>query len=162
MCALLSRHGEIQNALLALSHEKRRVIISSDTARLGEINAQEMKLISQTAAIERERARLTAELAALIGAEDGSLTVSAIIDGAQPDEAKEIRRLSRELLEAMSSLKETNRVNGELLDLQLEYTDAMLGAVAPPDDAINNFYGQDGALSAAAPLRSGFFEEVSI
>jgi flagellar biosynthesis/type III secretory pathway chaperone len=159
MCALLVRHCDIQNALLALSHEKRRVIISGDTVRLGEINAQEMRLVAQTAAAERDRAKLAAGMAELIGAADGEITVSAIIGGAQPDEARELRRVSRELLEAMSSLRETNRVNGELLDLQLEYTDAMLGAVAPPDDAINNFYGQDGALSASY-ARSGFFEGV--
>jgi flagellar biosynthesis/type III secretory pathway chaperone len=159
MCALLTRHGEIQNALMALSHEKRRVIISGDTARLGEINAEEMKLISQAAAAERGRTKLSAEIAALTGAADGDMTVSAMIGCAQPDEAKELRRLQRELSEVMSSLKEANRVNGELLDLQLEYTDAMLCAVAPPDDAINNFYGQDGTLSATS-ARSGFFEGV--
>ncbi|MDR2665811.1 MAG: flagellar protein FlgN [Oscillospiraceae bacterium] len=159
MCALLARHGETQSALLVLAREKRRVIISCDTQRLGEINAREMGLISKTAAAERDRTKLAAEIAALTGISESELTVSAIIAVAEPDEARELKRIARELLETVASLREENRVNGELLDLQLRYTDAMLGTVAPPEDAINSFYAQDGTLSGFAP-RPGFFEGV--
>jgi flagellar biosynthesis/type III secretory pathway chaperone len=159
MCALLERQSRVQKELLTLSHEKRSVIIASDTARLGEISAREMGLIARGASIEREREKQMPRIAELLGV-DGGADISAVADRAAPDEAGALRRLRRELTETMSALRDANTANRELLDAQLEYTDVMLGVMAPRQDALNNYYGGDGRTRDSGARRAGFLDGV--
>jgi flagellar biosynthesis/type III secretory pathway chaperone len=159
MCAVLERQWQVQKELLALAHEKGRVIISGDTVRLGEISAEEMRLISGSAAIERERSALIPGVTSLLGA-DGGGTVSAMAERAAPDESSALRKLQRELTETVRALRDANAANGELLDAQLEYTDIMLSVIAPRQDALNNYYGDDGRTRGGELRRAGFLDGV--
>jgi flagellar biosynthesis/type III secretory pathway chaperone len=159
MCTLLERQSQVQKELLELAHEKRGVIIAGDTGRLSEIGALEMKLVARGASIERERGKLMPNVAALLGIDAGA-NVSSIAERAEPDEQSALRRLRRDLTETMSALRDANAANGELLDAQLEYTDIMLGVMAPRQDALNNFYGGDGRTRDGGVRRAGFLDGV--
>jgi flagellar biosynthesis/type III secretory pathway chaperone len=160
MCELLERQSAAQGELLSLSHDKRRAIIACDTASLGEISSKEMRLISRASAIERERAALMPGTAALLGIDAAEITLGVMAERGEPDEAARLRALHRELTETINSLRQSNRLCGELLNTQLDYTDAMLGAMAQGqgEDALNNYYGMDGRAILTDNSRRGFFD----
>jgi flagellar biosynthesis/type III secretory pathway chaperone len=155
--ALLERQIAIQSALLALAHEKRRVIIGGDTQRLGAIGAEEMRLLSRSAAAEKERDTLRPSIAALLGLSAEDVTVGGIIGAATPEEAAALRVIQKELTRVLSALGEANAVNRDLLNAQLEYTEIMLNAIAPAHDPLNNLYGSDGRARGASGASTGLF-----
>jgi flagellar biosynthesis/type III secretory pathway chaperone len=156
--ALVESVKTAQEELLNLSYEARRVILSGDTVRLSEIVNGEMRALSRINTAEKKRAALMGRVAALLGLPEDGITVGAIIAYAEPDERDAFESLQKELSGLFAAQREMNAVNQNLLEAQLEYTDAMMNVITPPEDALNNFYGGDGRTSDERRESTGFVD----
>jgi flagellar biosynthesis/type III secretory pathway chaperone len=158
MLTLIESVKTAQEELLNLSYEARRVILSGDTVRLSEIVNGELRALSRINAAEKKRAAQLPGVAALLGLPEGGVTVSAIAERAAPDERDAFERLQKELSGLFTAQREMNAINQDLLEAQLEYSDAMMNVITPPEDALNNFYGGDGRTSDERRESTGFID----
>jgi flagellar biosynthesis/type III secretory pathway chaperone len=158
MLALIESVKTAQEGLLALSYEERRVILNGDTARLSEIINAEMRTLSRINAAEKKRAALLPGIAALFGLPGNGVTFGAMIARAESDERDALEKLQKELSGLFVKQREMNAINQDLLEAQLEYTDAMMNVITPPGDALNNFYGGDGRTSDERQETTGFVD----
>jgi flagellar biosynthesis/type III secretory pathway chaperone len=158
MLALIRSVKTAQEELLNLSHEARSVILCGDTARLSAIVNGELRALSRVNAAEKKRAALIPEVARLLGLPEDGVTVGAIVERAAPDERDAFEQLQRELTALFAAQREMNEINQDLLEAQLEYSDAMMNVIAPPEDTLNNFYGGDGRTSDERRESTGFLD----
>jgi flagellar biosynthesis/type III secretory pathway chaperone len=158
MTALIEAVRAAQEELLELSYEERRVILSGDAARLAEIVSGEMRALSRINAAEKKRAALLPEVTALLGLPEADATLGAILERAEPDERDALQALQKALKGLIARQGEINAINRNMLEAQQEYTDAMMNALTPAEDPLNNFYGGDGKTTDERLKTTGFLD----
>ena len=158
--ALLVQQKDIQEELLNLSYEKRQVIVRGDTDRLNEIVQIELKSLSKMNILEKKRdAELTA-LENVLGVPKQEISISFLIEKANVEEKNRLITLQRELAGILSAHTQLNKINQDLLNTQLDYTDVMLTEIVGVEDPLNNFYGDDGKTGTEKRRQStGLFDK---
>ena len=157
LCGLLENQKSILTDLLKLTREEQRVIISGESGKLESLVRQELKELSKLGAIEKKRAELNKDIAKEMNLKQGGITVSAIADGARPDEREALRKLQAELTALIEEHKHVNKQNRELIKSHMEYSGAMLELMSEPDDPLNNFYSGDGSTTSERRKTTGFY-----
>lgn len=155
---LLLEQKSVQRQLLELSYEKNQVIIRGDTERLSEITGLEQRGVVKLRNLSKKHAKLLPALAGLLEIPENEINLSRILEKATAQEYEAFFLLQRELSGLYSSQLEINKLNAELLETHLEYTDNMLGALVGDEDPLNNFYGVDGRADSERKKSTGFFD----
>ena len=155
---LLLEQKDTLEALLELSTEERRIIISGEGGLLEDIVRKEMKELSKLNAIEKKRTALHPQLAEEFGLSSGEITVSAIAARAAADERDAIKKLQTQLMTLLTRHKELNAENRQLIETHFEYTQAVMEIMVDPEDPLNNFYGIDGKAAPDRKKTTGFFD----
>jgi flagellar biosynthesis/type III secretory pathway chaperone len=155
---LLQAQKEIQSELLKLGHEKRRAIVRADTGKLTNIVGREQLYVSKMNSLERKRTKLMPEVTALVSRMSGRMTLSELIESAQPEERDALNKLGRELRLMLNEQLELNSLNKKLLEDHLRYAETMISAAVGREDPLNNFYGGDGRCADDGPRKTGFFD----
>ena len=158
LCALLTEQKSVLEGMLELSREERQIIIDGKSEKLEEIVRQELRELSKLGAIEKKRAALHKEIAAVIGVPAQGLTVSVIAGRAQPDECEAIVKLQKELTGIISRHTALNMENRELIKAHMEYSETMLDLMVGSEDPLNNFYGVDGKAAPEKKRTTGLFD----
>lgn len=156
--AQLQEQKQVLEQLLALSHEKREVIIAGNTDRLTEIVQLELRSLSTIRHIERGREQRVAELSAVSGVPAETLTISALIELAQGEQRLQLKRLQVELVQLLGAQMTINRLNAQLLETQLEFSNVMLNLLVGTDDPLNNIYSGDGLAAGGMRANVGLFD----
>ena len=119
---ILDKELEIYNQLIPVAREKTQVIVSNDTVTLQEITAKEQESVDKITALENKRTRVMEDIRVVLGIQDNSLTLSALI-GLLDQQQKEKRFLSilhDKLKEAVNTLVDINNRNKSLIQQSLE------------------------------------------
>ena len=156
---LLEEQQQIQQQLLDLSHEKKRVIIENKTERLGEIVQLELRQLAALNALEKRRLKLLLQLSPFCGVPVSDLTVGMLIERAEEQQREPLRRLQR-LLVAM--LREQTALNSEIKDLleaHLEYSEVMLNLMVDSQDPLNNLYSGTGRAEDDIKIGTALFDQ---
>ena len=154
---LLVEQKSVLTDMLELSREERRIIISGEAEKLEDIVRQEMRTLSKLNAIEKRRTALHHDISAELGIPENDVTVSAIVEHAEPDERDVFKELQAELTVLLKRHTDLNKENRELIKAHIEYTDAMMDILVDSEDPLNNFYGGDGKTSQDRKKSTGFF-----
>lgn len=155
---LLLEQKDVQRQLLDLSYEKRQVIISGNTERLSEITGLEQRWVTKLKNLDRRNSKLLPTLAALLDIPESEINLSRILEKVTAREHEPLFLLQKELLGLLDSQLEINKLNSELLNTHLEYTENMLGILVGDEDPLNNFYGVDGRPDSERRKATGFID----
>ena len=156
--SLLLEQKALLGDMLELSREERRIIVSGEADKLEDIVRQEMRLLSKLNAIEKRRAAMNPAISAEFGLPENDITISAIIERAEPEEREVIKALQTQLNSLLGQHTDINKENRELIKAHIEYTDAMIDVMVDSEDPLNNFYGGDGKTSQDRKKSTGFFD----
>ena len=154
---LLTEQMRIQRELLELSHEKLKAITGFDTEALNSVVKGELLLLSKMKSLEKRRLIVMAPAARLLALEGDDITISAIAERAETQEAVSFLNLKKEMTALVREQTELNEMNRRLLEAQIEYTDAILSIIVGNEDPINSLY-DDSGLSSERPRSTGFFD----
>ena len=108
--------------LIALSEEKRQVIIDSDVKRLDEITEQEQLVADKLHNLELKRVGILSDMAVVLGQNPNELTVERMIHilAKQPVEQQKLIDSRGRLRAALDEMKKWNQQNKVLLEQALE------------------------------------------
>ena len=154
---LVLQKGSLET-MLELAGDQRRIIISGETDLLEDIVRRELKEVSNLNALEKKRAAMHKDIAAEFGITEKEVTVSAIAERAAPDEREALKELQAELTVLIGQHKTLNKENRELIQTQIEYSDAIMELMVESEDPLNNFYGGDGRTTPDRKKTTGFFD----
>jgi len=154
---LLREQKDALSNMLMLSRNERLIIINGETEKLENVVRLEFRELSKLGAIEKRRAALHKVIASELNLQDDSVTVSAIVGRAEPDEREAITKLQAELTALIGQHADINMENRELIKAHLEYTEAMLELMVDSEDPLNNFYSGDGRAATERRKTTGFF-----
>ena len=157
LCELLREQKNILTDLLVLTREEQRVIISGESDKLENLVRLEFKELSKLGAVEKKRTALNKVVSMELGLQDSSITVSAIVQNAMPDEREVLKTLQVELTALIDEHARVNMQNRELINSHLEYSGAMMELMTEPEDPLNNFYGGDGREALNKKKSSGLY-----
>lgn len=108
--------------LIALSEEKRQVIIDADVKRLDEITEQEQLVADKLHNLELKRVGILSDMAVVLGQNPSELTVERMIHilAKQPVEQQKLIDSRGRLRAALDEMKKWNQQNKVLLEQALE------------------------------------------
>ncbi len=156
---LLDEQTAVQTRLVALSQEKRKVIIEGDTERLNAISGEEARLVHSMGVLEKKRSLAAAQLAPQLGVKPQDVTVSLLVTRAQGADKLKLQELQKQLSTMIATQKSLNEMNKKLLETHLEHIDMMLNMIIGPEDPLNNLYGGDGAQDNERRSTPGIFDK---
>lgn len=142
----------------SLSAEKQQVIMRGDTTRLEEIVRQELRLVHESAGLDKKREQAAAQLALEAGIgkdEQINITRLAALGG---DGGDRLAALGKELASLLSGQKKLNEASRNLLEAHIEYADVMLNLMVGPEDPLNNIYGAQGTGEKERRQSPGLFD----
>ncbi|MGN0342169.1 MAG: flagellar protein FlgN [Roseburia sp.] len=108
--------------LIALSEEKRQVLVKGDVARLEEITALEQQQTDVLHQYETKRKSILKDMAEVLGKDPETFTVEAMIQAlaSQPEEQSRLTRLRDQLRMTLHKMAEINTQNQVLIKQALE------------------------------------------
>lgn len=155
---LLEQQGDLQEKLLAVSHNKRKAIIESDTVRLNEIVTLELKALHRMNSLEKKRVELIHQIAKSQAVEEAEITVSRLAEMTDGEERTRLLSLRDRLSKLLHEQKQLNAMNRDLLEVHMDYTDLMLNLIVGPEDPLNHIYGAGGYAEGDDRKSSGLFD----
>lgn len=152
----LEKEITLYEALLKLSQEKTPIIIKGDIDALTKITDEEQAVVDKIATIDAKRESVTKDIANVLNKDVETLKLSVLIEllGGQPKEKAKLSSLHDRLKETVSSVKQINSNNAELIQHSLEMVQFdlnMLRAMKQAPETAN--YGSN-AINAGSMLGS--------
>jgi len=152
----LEKEVTLYEALLKLSQEKTPIIIKGDIDALTKITDEEQAVVDQIATVDAKRESVTKDIANVLNKDVETLKLSVLIEllGGQPKEKAKLSSLHDRLKETVSSVKQINSNNAELIQHSLEMVQFdlnMLRAMKQAPETAN--YGSN-AINAGSMLGS--------
>lgn len=141
--------------LLKLSEEKKQAIVKNKIDVLNEVVAKEKDLIAQLNAIEEFRIKCSEQVNKDLGLSSDS-PLSEVIQKAEGT-AGMLEGLLKELTGVIDKLKSTNKVNNELINMQLDYIDVIKSSFF--SNGTNN-YGNDGKTALEQQQSVNLFDRM--
>lgn len=142
----LRAERELMQTLLELIRQEQQYLVAADIENLPGLMARKAGLTAQLTALAAQRHAALAE----IGGAASDAGMAAWLAGSG-DEAE--RALWAELLSVTREAKESNRLNGMLINKHLAHTQGALNTLRPQSQG-GTFYGPSGQTTgAAAPRR---------
>lgn len=158
LAELLEQQKTVFNEMLDLSYKKRQVIVSGAIDELNGIASLEMKCVAKLKLMEKRRGSLLPKLSVVFGIPADRITVSDLIARSGGDVRARLVKLQKELSVLLDSQAEVNRVNQELLQDQLDYTEVRLNLFVGSEDPLNNLYDGDGNSDSESRTSAGYFD----
>jgi flagellar biosynthesis/type III secretory pathway chaperone len=128
---ILSAETEVYRILVGIAEEKKGVIIENRVKELEKMTFKEQALASKLMKLERDRG----EVIERIMGEEGISNVQTLSDLANrldPMSREALNSSKGELLQSITSLKDKNKLNGELIEQSLRFIELsldMMGSV---------------------------------
>ena len=142
---ILQEEMKIYNELLRMSKGKTDIIVKGKVTELDAIVKMEQSFILQFGEWEAQRENVVDKIAKVLDIEPSDLTMSALVDRFEPEQAKELRKYQHDLSWTLRELKELNDVNSKLVKNSLEFINFSLNLVTGVGDTGNN-YGNTGQV----------------
>ena len=158
---LLTMVGETEQyeKLISLNGEKKDSIIHKKLDVLEAITAQEQAIADSLLELEKRRAELLRNIAAVMGHDGEQITVSWMIDNLvnQPVERKQLMTAKGRLIEAADNVKVLNFQTQNLLKQAIEMVEFDITLIKSAKQAPQTSnYGRDAETTGNILGRSGF------
>jgi len=146
----LREEQQIMTALLGLLKQEQQLLVAAEMEGMPAITTKKSALVTQLTLLSAQRHRALGK-AGFPAAEAGMDEWIA----ASSSDAEAAASLWQTLLQQTREAKELNRINGMLINKQMNHTQGALQALRPANTAANNFYGP-GGMSTTLPRSRGF------
>ena len=125
--------------LLALSRQKKTILVNNNVAELNDIVLQEQNILSKIKQYETQRNDSVTEISKALGLEQPDLDFNLIIELARGTLKEELIRLRAELKEVISALSSANLLNKTLLDTHMKYIAFCMEAMTSHLKGLNTY-----------------------
>ena len=132
--------------LIALSTEKKDLIVNNDTSRLAAVTSAENAAVTKIQKLDKGRSAIMGDIANVLGqSSDITLTKLTELLKGQPEYERifSLSELTRERLEKLKALNDQNKI---LVDSSLEYINFTINAIRTsvlPEQAIYSPEGEE-------------------
>lgn len=128
---ILDKENTEYKLLIELAERKTRTIVDGDLENLGKITDDEQVIVGRIQGMEKQRAKVLADIANVVNRDVETLKLSNLIQLLEkmPDQQKMLVRIHEELTETMDQLRLTNNKNQLLLTERLEMVDFNLNMI---------------------------------
>lgn len=133
---------KIYRELFEIAKEKNKALRMGNAAVLSNLVQKEGELVERAAALEEERILYVGMLAKTYGMPEQDLKMSGIIERSEGRIRTQLVEANKTLSGLLKRLKDLNDINGQLVQLHMEYTRVMLEALASRE--------QTGSIYSAA------------
>ena len=139
--AILENEIRIYREILALSNEKRQILVEGKAAELDQIVRTEQRLSTEVVTLEKERDEIiqSAVLSGMISKDE--IIISKLSKKMDLESRRQINILVPQLAGILSELKTLNDINGELIKQSLEYIEYTVNIMSSTGTATNLTYG---------------------
>jgi hypothetical protein len=141
MAEQLSRYED----LLALSKEKRGVIIANDIEGLQKITHLENILVSQNQKLEKKREGLIADIALVTGKKTSDVTLQGLVELMEgQQEQAQLTDMGKRISHVLDALSEENGNNASLIDNALDYIEYSINIIRSVIEKDTGLYNAKG------------------
>ncbi|RFP14836.1 MULTISPECIES: flagella synthesis protein FlgN [unclassified Duganella] len=146
----LREEEHIMTTLLGVLKQEQQHLVAAEIDGLTAVTTKKSALVTQMTLLSAQRHRALGK--AGYPAEEAGMDAWVAASGA---DAAEASVLWQALQQHAREAKELNRINGMLINKQMNHTQGALQALRPQSAGANNFYGP-GGLSTSLPRSRGF------
>ncbi|SFL89025.1 FlgN protein [Paenibacillus sp. 1_12] len=149
--------NDIHDILFELAEQKKQVLVRNDVPQLMQLVSKETKLVKQVGELDQRRIDTIGQFLIEKGYKPNpKVTVSDLTKIIfNPAEKKMLLDLQKQLIDTIRNLRESNRLNQQLIEHSLAFIDYSLDLIAgPPEDGV--FY--QNPQQQQAPKRVGMFD----
>ena len=156
--AILENEIRIYREILALSNEKRQILVEGKAAELDQIVRTEQRLSSEVITFEKERDEIvqSAVLSGMISKDE--IIISKLSKKMDLESRRQINILVPQLAGILSELKTLNDINGELIKQSLEYIEYTVNIMSSTGTATNLTYGSNSEAPKKLGDKKTFFD----
>ncbi len=119
----LNEQLEYYGELSAIALEKTGVIVANDIESLSKINTVENMLVVRLEKLDKKNKEILDDILMVTGKQIDKVTVRNVAKLLSNEEGAELERLTQELYNVATTMKETNEKNKVLVDTSLEYAE---------------------------------------
>ncbi len=119
----LNEQLEYYSELSAIALEKTTVIVKNDIESLSKINQVENMLVVRLEKLDKKNKEILDDILMVTGKKIDKVTVRNVAKVLSSEEGAELEKLTQELYDVATQMKETNEKNKVLVDTSLEYAD---------------------------------------
>ncbi len=150
--AVLEREKLLMEQLLEIQRDKKPLIVLAKPEELDKVNMREGVLVSDLEKTEGARFKLQKDLAAVLGIESEALTAQLlylVLSEQYPEKAGRLQETSAGIQRSVTSIKELNEENHQLLETALEYISEMQWMLTGDEGA--GTYSGSGDMDSKPP-----------
>lgn len=136
---IISSEVAAYKELLALSEQKKDVLINNQTKELNEIVSKEQSILGKIKQHEHSREDCTAKISHACGLSGVKIDLQTIIDNAENPLRKDIIELRCELKKVVSELSNINEQNKMLIDTHRKFVSFSLEAITGQMNTLNTY-----------------------
>ncbi len=122
----LKEQFEYYGELTAIGKEKTSIIINNDIESLAKINQVENMLVVRLEKLDKKNSEILNDIIMVTGKQIDNVTVKNVASLLSNEEGAELERLTQQLFEVATEMKEVNEKNKILVDTSLEFADFSL------------------------------------
>lgn len=130
LIAVLEEMLSLYQAILTLSQEKRKVLVSANGQMLEQITRQEELLILQAGKLDNRREKVIAEIGSACGFKAAETNITKLKEFADQDIALKLDELSAQLSKTFSELGTVNKINTNLIKQALTFVNYNINMLA--------------------------------
>lgn len=152
----LSEILDLYQAILALSKQKREVLVAAKAQELEAVTKREEMLILQTGKLDAQRESIIQEIGTAFGLKADEITLEKTKQLADAETAKKIELLSSQFDQLLNELVPLNKTNTQLIQQALTYINYSINVLA--QNTSGPTYAPKGlsAEKTTAPARALF------
>lgn len=151
----LNNLKKLYGDIAILSEEKKEAIVKNDVNRLNAIVEQEKEIISQISDVEEIRQKCSAKIGSELGI-GYKITLRQIIDNIE-DNKDELMEALVELNEILDKVRRVNKINNNLIQIQLNYIECFKSAFL---DESGSGYNMDGSENVEKTQSVNLFDRM--
>lgn len=141
-------------ALIPISEEKTRALISNDMQALQSVTDREQTIVDKAVALGNHREEVIQNIGMVLGKEPKDLNIVGLISllAKQPEEQKRLSLLHDSLKSVMNRLVEVNETNRDLLENSLDMIQFNMNLIRSSGmSAANNNYDKNAGSAGSVP-----------
>ncbi len=134
----------LYNDLLAISNEKKNIILKNDIETLNTMNTVENNIISKINRLEKERIVIINDICDVLSINADGFTLSSLADSLNIEEDKQaVLKIRDELNDIIGTLTKINELNKTLIESSLDYVNFSLNALRSAQTPMESGYEKD-------------------
>ena len=155
---VLNKIVSVYQTILALSEEKRKVLVAVKPQELEQITKQEETLILQAGKLEELRRKLVSEIMSIHGSSITEVSLEELKKIAKPEVVLQLEAFNTQMKQIMEKIVPLNEVNTKLTQQALNFVNYNINILS--QTAVGPTYASKGESEKQAPKRTMFDAKV--